>query len=431
MAETGAAAPASGEAVDRRGWSSSWVITGGFIVVMGLLFWFGSGVWDGPLHSLQYADMGQITAAGHAIWSGNLRDVYRASQANLALPLSFFLMAPLSPVIAGLGQPTPGHDVATLLTGSYLLAYGAFLLHAVRTLAWSAGVRRRLWLLQILAAVVVLLPEFEFGHFEDVLALAAVIYALTQVLRGGFIPAALWLSVAISFKQWAMMLALLVIVMAPRGTRVKTAVVASLLPAALGVASLALDGAFAYTAFFSPAEGNPVSGHPGIDPTSLGFGSPEASRVTALLIAAGVGLRLRRVARPEHLLGVAALILVIRPLSEPANYSYYWSPSMLLVLLAGTVALGRVRGIVAIWPVLAVIWAIPMGLQSSVAGWWACQLVVIGTGGFLVWRALRLPASVTPVSGPEPTPSECLAPFGRQASPLTPTPVRSASGSLS
>ena len=391
---------------DPRGWRTSLGVTGVFVLLGGVLFWFGSGPWVGALHAGYYGDLAQMTGAAHDFWTGKLDQVYGSNLGLLALPLSFLAVLPLAPILGAMHQQVPNHDVATLLAGSYVLLLGSFFLHAVRKLVWHLGVRRNLVVLQIVAAVLVLLPEFEYGHLDDVLALTAVVYCVQRMLRREHLAAALTLSVAISFKQWAFVLVPLLVARAPEGRRLKATFAAAALPAVLTAACIALDGTSAMHAFFSPLPSSQMTGHPGFDPGWLGDHSSQASRLLAALLAAALGIGWRRVTEPAKLLAVVGVIFAIRPLTETVNYSYYWSPALMFVLLALLVSEQKVSLGAAGWSVAALAWSVPRGLDSSPQGWWVCQLILLGA---LSWKGLRVlrraQSQTAPVGLPHAEPS--------------------------
>lgn len=368
-------------------WRTSLAIAGVFVLLAGLLFWFGSGPWVGALHAGFYGDLAQMTGAAHDVWTGKLDQVYGSNLGLLALPLSFLAVLPIAPILAPMHQQVPYHDAATLLAGSYVLLLGSVLLYAVRKVAWDLGIRRHLLLLQIAAAVLVLLPEFEYGHLDDVLALTAVVYSVGRMLRREHLAAAVMLSVAISFKQWAFVIVPLLVASAPEGRRLKTLFAAGALPAVLTTVSIGLDGTSAVHAFFSPLPSSQMTGHPGFDPAWLGAHSSEASRLLAALLAAGLGIVWRRVTEPAKLLAVVAVILAIRPLTETVNYSYYWSPALMFLLLALVVAEQKVSFGALGWCTAALLWSVPRGLDSSPQGWWLCQLILLGA---LSWKGARV-----------------------------------------
>lgn len=377
------------ESHDPRAWRTSCCIAGAFAALAGLLFWFGSGPWVGALHAGFYGDLAQMTGAARDVWTGKLDQVYGSNVGLLALPLSFLAVLPLAPVLGVLNQQVPYHDPATLLAGSYILLLGSLLLYAVRKLAWDLGIRRHLALLQIVAALLVLLPEFEYGHLDDVLALTAVVLAVSRTIRREHLAAAVMLSVAISFKQWAFVLVPLVVAGAPRGRRLRAIFAAGALPAVLTAVCIGLDGSSAVHAFFSPLPSSQLTGHPGFNPNWFGTHSAEASRLLAAGIAFALGLAFARVTEPSRLLVVVAVILTIRPLTETVNYSYYWSPALLFVVLALLLAEGELKLGGVLWSAAALLWSVPRGLDSSPKGWWVCQLILLGALTSTVLRVLR------------------------------------------
>ena len=351
-----------------------------------------------------------MTGAAHDVWSGKLDQIYASNIGLLALPLSFLAVLPVAPLLGAMNQPVPYHDAATLVAGSYILFLGAFLLHAVRKVAWELGVRRQLVLLQVLAVVLVLLPELEYGHLDDVLALTAVVYTVRWIARREHVAAAAALSVAISFKQWAFMLVPLVIAGAPARRRVRAAFAAGSLPAILAALSIGLDGSSAVKAFFSPLPSSQLTGHPGFDPNWLGAHSSEASRLAAAVIATAVGIACARITNPSRFLAAVAVILAIRPLTETVNYSYYWSPTLLFVVLSLLIAEGRFTIGTAGWSASALLWSLPRGLDSSPAGWWVCQLVLLGALSWKALRVLRRGATQTESKSPAGTGSDAMSP---------------------
>lgn len=371
---------------DKGAWSASIAIAASFAVLLSGLFWFGSGPWVGALHAGSYGDLAQLTGAAQDVWHGRLREVYGANLGLLALPLSFLAVLPLAPILSALHEPIPYHDLATLLAGFYILLLGCFVLHAVRRLAWDVGIRRHLLLVQSLAAIFVLLPEFEYGHLDDVLALAAVTYAVRHLLRREPLTATLLLSVAISFKQWAFMLVPLFVASTVRGRRIRAFVVAAALPAILMALCIAVDRAAAVHAFFLPPPSSQLTGHPGFDPTWLGAQSSEASRSIAALLAFILGLKFARIKDPGSFLAGVALIFMIRPLTETVNYSYYWSPAFLFVVISLFAIEGKLTLSAWVWPLGAIAWAVPRGLDSSPTGWWACQLILLAGMGVKMTR---------------------------------------------
>lgn len=361
---------------DRRAWLSSAGIT---IAFMGLALLYQTQlvkVFQPGYAGWAPLDLGLLTKAGHQLWTGHLSAIYRSGSGLYALPLSFALVAPLTAV---LGTATPDHNQALVAT-AYLLAFGAVLLHAVRGLAWDLGMRRRLWLVQAVAAVLALVPEVEWGHLEDVLALAFVVYAVRRLRNGDQVRAALLLSVAVSFKQWAVVLIPLLLFAAPRESRARTLIAACALPAVLVAVFVGIDAKEALSAFLTPGGVGGPPGHVWFGPAWLGAHTTQANRFLALGLATAVGWRFRR---STDLVPLVGFILLLRPLTEPANFSYYWSPG--LVFAALTIAASRDRRALAA-PLLAGLWALPRA-QTASRWWWVGEMLFLA----LTLSAVRAP----------------------------------------
>lgn len=388
---------------DLHCWPSSIGIGLAVALLAGLAFWFGSALWNG-LHATHYADLAQLTQAGQLVWHAHLRAVY-ATVPTDALPLSFLVMAPLAPVLDRLPDPIYFHNPATVIAGSYILLVGGIpLLHAVRRLAWETGVRSRLWILQVGAALLVLLPEYEYGHLEDALALTCTLYAVRRLLRGDRLYAALLLGVATGFKQWAVMLMPFVVMSAPRHRRLRTALVGAVVPASLLAAAFGIDGRFGVHTLVLPVASNVWSGHPGLETVLFGTSAAEVSRILAVAVAVVLGWTLRSVREPTRVLLACSAILVVRPLTELVDYSYYWSPALLLLTVAGASAARRVRPALLVLPVAGLLWSAPEGRGSSAGGWWACQLLILVVAVVLQIRDMASSRRALP-SAPAPAPA--------------------------
>lgn len=365
----------------RRVWATS-VAMGLAFVVAAMAFSLGFGplihvpAWFVPMDNWQTVDGGRF------VWAGALGYVYQGT-ISYALPLSFIVIAPVSGLIDHLGltegRPFPiPHPTAWLLVGPYTLSFGILLLHAVRRLAHEAGARRHLWAVQLAAVALALVPAFQWGHFEDVLALTAVVHALRRALAGDHVRAALYLSVAISSKQWAVMLLPLLVGMAPAGRRLRTLAAGVALPGAFALYVLGVDWSDSSRALFSPV--NLVSGYQGhgaLFATWLGAGTSAVSRALGAVLAGAVGWRWRRFTDPPAVLAAAGIVLLFRPLFEAISYSYYWSPAFLLFGLAGLAAAQRLRAADWVVPLATILWAFPRGNPATAGWWWAGFLILL------------------------------------------------------
>src|SRR5438270_10316892 len=242
---------------------------GGLAMFYSLVVWKYQFAWEHHLHGrtlnawYSTGDTWNIVDAGRYVWHGSLGYVYQAAGSSYALPLSFILAAPVSALIdhynlvegiVPLLRPS-----AWLLVGPFILLFNVFLLDAVRRLAWDLGLRRRLWTLQLVVLPLVLAPGFEWGHFEDVLALTFVLHAVRFLLLREPIRAGLLISFGVASKQWALMLVPFVVCVAPTGRRMRTAIAACGLPGRFALLVLAADPRLAVDARFSPVKLGPDS----------------------------------------------------------------------------------------------------------------------------------------------------------------------------
>ncbi len=366
-----------------RCWTSSAIVG----LVFGVIAMAYSLFIDGWLRRGHFwmvpGDLWMAVDAGRFVWHGALGYVYQGTL-SYSLPLSFIVMAPASGLIDHyrLVEGSPylvAHPSAWLVAGPYSLLFAIVFLHAVRRLAAELGVRRRLWLGQVLASLVVLVPAYYWGHFEDALALAFILYSLRNILRGNSVRAAFMLSVAISFKQTGLALLPFLVCITPRGSRLRCLAVACALPALLAGFALSVDWADASKALLSPV--NLVSGYEGhsaIYVTWLGVKTSEVSRATGLLLSVVAGWYCRRAKRAPEVLAAAGSIMLIRPFSEAINYSYYWAPGLFLLAYVGMANYRQVRWQDWVWPVLAIFWAMPRSDGTTSLWWWAGELILVG-----------------------------------------------------
>lgn len=366
-----------------RAWTTSVAITAAIAALIGAFFWWWPHFWGTTLHGGMFGDLSQLTTASRLILHGRFHDVYGDDAGFLGLPLAALIMVPVD-LLGVHGRA----DV--LVAGVWEVLLASTVLQAARKLAWEVHASRHLLAVQVVAAVLVVFPEVEYAHAEDVLALALTLHALRRLIRGDPMRAALFLSAAISFKQWAVVLVPFVVLRAGGARSQAAAAVRALaLPAALGVAALLLDGSGAARAFFHPLPSNPLSGHPGFAYTWLGLHGSEASRTVALVLAVALCWLLRRATSPAAVLAAAALVIGIRPLGETVNYSYYWTPAAAVALLACVTARRRLSAGDVGWLLAAIVWSFPRGLDMSDSGWWVCETIILAMCACRVRLALR------------------------------------------
>lgn len=339
----------------------------------------GGEMWLAP-------DIPMATVPGLALLHGHLGAVY-ANRYFYDLPLSLPVTGFIQQVLLWL-HIRWWRDQFVVTEIVYMLI-GLVPVYLARRLAWALGLRRRLTALQAATFAVVALPTAEWGHLEDVIALIFVMLALRSLMGERPVAAAVYLSLAVSSKQWAVMLIPVVVLSAPVGRRVRTLAAAVALPAALAGAFLIVDLHEALRAFTSPVtqvKGFP--GHPWIAGAWLGPHSSAANRAGAVLIATGFAwMQRRRLHESEALVTIGALTLLIRPLTETINYAYYWIPGLTLLLVATCTAHPGRRWQPWLWAVAALVWTLPRSndAPAMALGWWAGELLL------LVMAARQLP----------------------------------------
>ena len=330
----------------------------------------------------QALDLWMLVDGGRYVAHGALPFVYEGSRAY-ALPLGMVFMAPASAVMDHWhlveGAPHPlAHPSGYLIIFPWTLLWGIPLLHSVRRLAWELGLRKGLLRLQVLGAVIVLFPCTYWGHPEDILALLFIFYGTTRVLQGRFLVAGLLLSIAISCKQWAVVLLPFAFAVAPREHRVRVCAAGCALPAVLVGLTLGLDWHDAYPALFKPLNmGSSTPGHLSFFATWFGSHTSEYSRTLGVVVALPIALVLRRWQSPPRLLAALAVLLALRPFAEAISYSYYWAPAAMMVGLVGVAVHRRLRWQDWALPVLVIVWAMPRGHESTATIWWLVQTVLL------------------------------------------------------
>ena len=388
---------------DHRAFSSSAIIATAFGMAAMLyslvLFRYQLRWQHGQKIDAWYApmDVWNIVNGGRYVWHGALGYVYTSAGQSYALPLSYILAAPISAAIdhfhlvEGL-LPIP-RPSAWPLVAVFSLLFNIFLLDAVRRLAWDFGVRRRLWLIQVSAVLVVLVPAFALAHFEDVLALTFLIHAIRYLIRQEPLKAALLLSLSISSKQWALLVIPLFALWAPRGRRLLTVLIAGALPGLFVLIVLMSDPHNGFKALFSPDSPLNTKANPGHFSFFYSWFGGKTSRTTrelAVAMSPLIALPLRKVRGHAQLLAGLSLVLIVRPLFEPTNFAYYWTPALLLAGFIGVAIHEKFRLRDWVWPVLAILWALPHGNTHTALWWWSVELFFLVALTVQVARSLGL-----------------------------------------
>jgi hypothetical protein len=314
------------------------------------------------------------------------------------LPAFFSLQAPMGPVslllrapFAALGQS----ELTRYRLGAFicLLALALLAVHVGLTMAR----RGRSWMAwTVIPAALLVNPltynALTFGHPEEALTAALCVGAVLVAPRRAT-GAAVLLGCAIATKQWALMALIPALIVAPAAGRIRLGAVTVLLAGAL-IAPMAIGDLDRFLAAQSAVGlGVDVSGT--VTPSNvwwpfaatvaqqvqtpqgiaydLSFVLPsavgEASRLIIIALAIGLALlyaRRRSDGQPEDVLCLLALILLVRCIFDPVNFSYHHLP-FLVALLAWEGLRRRVpvASAIAIAAVLALQYVIvPMG-----SGW--------------------------------------------------------------
>jgi hypothetical protein len=414
--EVSQAAPA-----DLHPWRCALVLSA-LLVVAGGVMTFLSGLWSGvPGSWMVPGDVWVSIPAAHYVADGALPSLYTQNHYPYTPGLPM-LLAPVAWVGWNwrLGESIPfslPHPTLWLLLAPYGIGItSTAALVAVRRLLGALGRRAGAAALQAAVAIVALVPlAVIYAHYEDVVATAALLVCAALCIRRRWIAAAVALSIAILFKQWALLAVPIVVVWAPPRVRFRVAWYSVLIPGALVALCLALDWSNASTALTS-ARATPHLGHHQVwvtDTSGLILGAPL--RVGSFVLAGIVAWWLRDARDPSVMVAGFGAVLVGRLLFEPTLFAYYLAPSLAFVLVFAFAAAppDSRRWLVtaglavsldlwfALHPPLLVWWAVALGLAVAVYGP-SVRAVVRRSGNATASHLLERPSRVTvpPIARP-------------------------------
>lgn len=338
-----------------------------FPVVLGWPGWWLNGeVWI------------PVDAAGY-VASGAYPYLYEAHPGWIAGPLLPVVLAPVALLqdafhLTSNGDFNVPHPTLWLVYGPLGLATSIPLLHAVRSLA--AGVRspgrhgdRGLAVLQWAVLPLVLAPAaIVFGHFEDVLALAFLVLATRDAPRGG-LRGALYLGIAIAFKQWAVLgLPILFVAVSPE-RRARWVAGAVAVPAVLMGIPLVADWPHAAKALFS-GSAFPMLGHPALWVGATGEALTAAPyRLVILAGAVGLARKVRGRMDAPVVLAALGLVFLVRLVLEPVVFGYYPCPALAFLLLHEYATTGRVRRTLALGTAMLLLFP----FHPNPVLWWTAE----------------------------------------------------------
>jgi hypothetical protein len=322
-------------------------------VVTGVFCVFGLNHLVGLPHQwLVSSDVWSTTAFATYVANGGVAAMYSFSPWYAALPGFLALYAP----VAALGQhlgliggyPHPlAHPSMWAVTGPFFILTGATPVLAVDYLAHVLGVsRRRRQITVVVVAVLMGGPEpVVMGHPEDMVALALAAVALARLIQGRRVPAALWLSAAICFQTWAVLLLPVFVAATPRGERLGLVVRVAAVPATIAAALFAFDfhDTLAILSTQPMADlGQPLpwwslARHITVvdDAGVLHLRAGSTTRWLAVAASVAAAWAVRRRPDPRRLLLAATVALCARGLFEAQYWAYYMIPGAVLLWLLG------------------------------------------------------------------------------------------------
>jgi len=382
---------------DRRGWTSSLAIGIGFAIAFSVHSLVGGASIPFLPAWPVAADTWSATAVAHAIGHGLVTHLYSTGGYD-GLPLWPIVLTPVVALADALGLrsgPTARPAMAQLVL-PYSLAVGVLVLHAGRSLAWALGTRRRLWLIQLCLAVSVILPCAVAGHMEDALAVALLLYAVRGFRAGDLDTSALLLTLAISSKQWAVLVVPLLVLLAPPASRVRFALLAVSVPVLLGAVALSLDFHDAYWLLLAPSA---LTHNPGV---RLGVMTAFGARVSRLArpLVLGAAVLVAMFSRRRGtavLLPTLAGLLLLRPLLEPLLFAYYVAPGVAMLTMIAVAGTDRPSLTDLLWPVLVTLWTFQGNMTAPL--WWAGAVVLVAMASRPALRSWRGAVCVTTAPG--------------------------------
>lgn len=331
--------------------------------------------------------------AGRYVANGAYPWLYEAERYWVAGPLLPVVLAPVAAVQEAFHLSDNGRyavDDPTLWP--VFLPYGlsafALVAHGARTLA-AEGLGlgdledRRLVRLQWILAILVGVPVgVVIGHFEDLFALGLLLLASRDAVRGSRRGGALWLGLAIGFKQWSLLALPVLFVLQRRERRLRWLVAALGLPAVAYGIPLAVDPAHAGPALLQ-ARVWPALGHASLAVRSSAAMVGTPFRVGSVLAAMVTAVVLARTGRRDARTVAAALgvLFLIRLAFEPTVFGYYPSPALAFLAVHEVLAHGRTARTLALGTAMLMI--TPAHPDPYV--WWA---VFVGLAVALAWEAL-------------------------------------------
>lgn len=300
------------------------------------------GMWQ------QSGDLWIHAKAASYVANGAVFDIYGAANPHfVAMPGYAVALAPIMVVIEHF-ELIMGHPFRLARPSAWLPLLGWALLFTlplylgVRNLVASFGVRKRLWIIQVMMVPLVVVPIGILGHFEDVLMLGFALLAVAALRKGHPIRSAWMFAIALSTKQLAILLLPLLYLQVPKDYRSRFLVHALTLPVLLVVGTFALDWPNASEALLR-APTFPGVGHavPWLSTSEVAVSAGPYRLITLALVVA-LAAWLRRPSRDAVVLAAMALAFLARMPGEIVWHPYYLAPALACAVIYEFVQTGRV-----------------------------------------------------------------------------------------
>jgi hypothetical protein len=332
-------------------------------------------------------------AAAHRVAAGGFASTYQATPLLVVTPLYPILLVPLA-IVGSHWHLAEGstlhHPAMWLLYGPVVAATGILVLQASRTLLRAAGARFRLGRTQWALVPLALFPlGVIFGHGEDVLTLAVVMWAVAAHLRRRPVAAAILFGAAIASKQWALLGVPLLLTTSPRERRWQVLSLALGIPFAFVLLPLIADWSHAGKALFGARVFLGV-GHRAVWLKASGatiVGTPF--RLGAFVAAGLVAWRLRGDQPASRLIAGYAVIFTSRILFEPVVFSYYLGPGLAFLVLHECLVERTVRRTMVVGTALLLYCSLYSGPVVWWLGAWAMVSILVSAAAADVFGLAR------------------------------------------
>jgi hypothetical protein len=382
--------------------------------------WWGPGLLGKTVWSLPDDLWGTLVAAQRLL-HGQLGGLYTQPTGLVAFPGTAVILVPAVAVIDAVGLPLQmpvaldPHPGVWLVAGPYEIALSGVALFAADAVAERLGVSwpKRV-LLTAASAVALWSVSVEWGHPEDAVAVALLLYAILA-LSNARVARAAWLFGAAVAVQPLVLLALPVVLVAIEPRRLAGFLARAATPGVLLLGAAAWANWHATVTAVTSQPNSPVINHATVWTAlapQLGHGTVAAgpARVLAILVAcvcalaAGRRWRTAQSARwsprtLQEVLWWTAVALALRSVFEPVMVAYYLWPALAVALIAASTSWSRL--------VLTSLVAATLTFTSQVSwhsawAWWAPMVAGLALALFLA----RVPQGAAPAPEALPGPAQ-------------------------